>query len=287
VLLNLWQYLRARQKALSNSAFRRLCKREYLNYLRVREWQDLHSQLMQATRSLGLQANSNQATPDQVHQSLLAGLLSHVGLYDRERREYAGARGARFVIQPGSVLHRKNLDWLMTAELVETSRLWARVNAPTDPAWVERAAAHLVKRSYSEPRWSRSRASAVATERVTLYGVPLVADRTVAYGRIDPEVARELFIRHGLVEDDWEPRHDFFHANRRLVRDVGELEARARRRDILVDDETLVEFYDARIPEEVVSGAHFDTWWKQARREDSERLTFTEDLLVSDDASLV
>ncbi|USQ82136.1 ATP-dependent RNA helicase HrpA [Ornithinimicrobium faecis] len=286
-LLNLWRYLKEQQKALSNSAFRRMCKREFLHYLRVREWQDLHTQLKQATKSLGLQANSNEPSADQVHQSLLAGLLSHVGLYDRDKREYAGARGARFVIQPGSVLHRKNPDWVMTAELVETTRLWARVNAPTDPAWVEQAAAHLVKRSYSEPRWSRSRASAVATERVTLYGVPLIADRAVAYGRIDPEVARDLFIRHGLVEGDWETRHDFFHANRRLIRELGELEARARRRDILVDDETLVDFYEARIPAEVVSGAHFDTWWKQARREDSQLLTFTEDLLVSDEASLV
>ncbi|QDO88268.1 ATP-dependent RNA helicase HrpA [Ornithinimicrobium ciconiae] len=286
-LLNLWRYLKEQQKALSGSAFRRMCKREYLHYLRVREWQDLHSQLTSATKSLGLQANSNEPSADQIHQSLLAGLLSHVGLYDRDKREYAGARGARFVIQPGSVLHRKNPDWVMTAELVETTRLWARVNAPTDPAWVERAAAHLVKRSYSEPRWSRSRASAVATERVTLYGVPLIADRAVPYGRIDPEVARDLFIRHGLVEGDWDTRHDFFHANRRLIRELGELEARARRRDILVDDETLVDFYEARIPPEVVSGAHFDTWWKSARRQDSQLLTFTEDLLVSDDASLV
>nr|WP_237565597.1 ATP-dependent RNA helicase HrpA [Ornithinimicrobium cavernae] len=286
-LLNLWRYLQEQQRALSGSAFRRLCKREYLHYLRVREWQDLHTQLKAATKSLGLQPNSNEANADQVHQSLLAGLLSHVGLYDRDKREYVGARGARFVIQPGSVLHRKNPDWVMTAELVETTRLWARVNAPTDPAWVERSAAHLVRRSYSEPRWSRSRASAVATERVTLYGVPLVADRTVAYGRIDPEVARDLFIRHGLVEGDWDTRHDFFHANRRLIRELSELEARARRRDILVDDETLVEFYDARIPQEVVSGAHFDTWWKSARRADAQLLTFTEDLLVSDDASLV
>ena len=286
-LLNLWRYLKKQQRELSNSAFRRMCKREYLHYLRVREWQDLHTQLRAASKSLGLQANSNEASADQVHQSLLAGLLSHVGLYDRDKREYAGARGARFVIQPGSVLHRRNPDWVMTAELVETTRLWARVNAPTDPAWVERAATHLVKRSYSEPRWSRSRASAVATERVTLYGVPLVADRTVPYGRIDPDVARELFIRHGLVEGDWDTRHDFFHANRRLIRELSELEARARRRDILVDDETLVSFYDARIPAEVVSGAHFDTWWKQQRRRDTQLLTFTEDLLVSDAASLV
>ncbi len=287
VLLNLWDYLRQQQKELSGSAFRRMCQREFLHYLRVREWQDLHTQLRQATRSLGLTLNDSEPSPDQIHQSLLPGLLSLVGLYDRDKREYAGARGAKFHLQPGSTLFRKNPDWVMTAELVETTRLWARVNARTDPAWVERAAAHLVKRSYSEPRWSRSRASAIADERVTLYGVPLAAGRPVPLGRVDPETARDLFIRHGLVEGDWDTRHEFFHANRRLVRELGELEARARRRDILVDDETLVEFYDARIPAEVVSGAHFDAWWKQQRRQDAGLLTFTEDLLVSDNADAV
>ena len=248
----------------------------------MREWQDLHTQLRRSARSLGLQVNEHPATPDQVHQSLLAGLLSHVGLWERERREYLGARGARFVIQPGSVLHRRNPEWVMTAELVETSRLWARTNAVVDPAWVEAAATHLVKRSYSEPRWSRSAGGAVADERVTLYGIPLVAGRPVPLGRIDPQTARDLFIRTALVEGDWETRHEFFHANRRLLEDLGQLEARARRRDILVDDETLVAFYDERIPAEVVSGAHFDSWWKKARREDPDLLTFTEDLLVAD-----
>ncbi|WP_228255245.1 ATP-dependent RNA helicase HrpA [Ornithinimicrobium avium] len=282
VLLNLWKYLQREQKRLSGSAFRRLCKAEFLHYLRVREWQDLHTQLRRAARSLNLQVNEHPASADQVHQSLLAGLLSHVGLWEREKRDYLGARGARFVLQPGSVLHRRNPEWVMTAELVETSRLWARTNAVVDPAWVEAAAQHLVRRSYSEPRWSRSAGGAVAEEQVTLYGIPLVAGRPVPLGRIDPQTARDLFIRTALVEGDWETRHEFFHANRRLLDDLGQLEARARRRDILVDDETLVEFYDARIPAEVVSGTHFDTWWKQARREDPDLLTFTEDLLVAD-----
>ncbi|MDO5740174.1 MAG: ATP-dependent RNA helicase HrpA [Ornithinimicrobium sp.] len=287
VLLNLWRYVQRQQKDLSGSAFRRLCKAEYLHYLRVREWQDLHTQLRAATRNLGLELNEHPATADQIHESILPGLLSHVGLYEREKRDYLGARNAHFVLQPGSVLHRRNPDWVMTAQLVETSRLWARTNAAIDPAWVERAAAHLVKRSYSEPRWSRSAGGAVADERVTLYGIPLVAGRPVPLGRIDPQTARDLFIRTALVEGDWDTRHEFFHANRRLLREVGQLEERARRRDILVDDDTLVDFYDQRIPAEVVSGTHFDTWWKGARRADPTLLTFTEELLIAGDADSV
>ena len=287
VLLNLWRYLQRQQKELSGSAFRRRCKAEFLHYLRVREWQDLHTQLRQAAKSLGLQVNEHPAQEDQVHRSMLAGLLSHVGLWERENRTYLGARNARFALQPGSVLHRRNPEWVMAAELVETTRLWARTNAVIDPAWVEEAAAHLVKRSYSEPRWSRSSGSAVADERVTLYGIPLVAGRAVPLGRIDPETARELFIRTALVEEDWDTRHEFFHANKKLVKELAQLEARARRRGILADDETLVAFYDERIPPEVVSGTHFDTWWKQARRQDPHLLTFTEELLIGEGADAV
>ncbi len=282
-LLNLWNYLKDQQKALSGSAFRRMCKREYLHYMRVREWQDLHSQVRRATKSLKLNLNDSPATPDRIHQSLVPGLLSLVGLYDRDKREYIGARNAKFHLQPGSTLHRKNPDWVMTAELIETTRLWARVNARIDPSWVEAAAGHLVKRSYAEPRWSRSRASAIASERVTLYGVPLVAGRAVPLGKIDPVTARDLFIRHALVEGDWETRHEFFHHNHRLLRDVADLEARARRRNIVVDDETVAAMYDARLPAHIVSGAHFDRWWKTAKRDDAEQLSFTEDLLVRGD----
>ncbi len=283
-LLNLWKYLRGQQRELSGSAFRRMCQREYLHYLRIREWQDLHAQLRSIARDLRLSLNDHPASADTIHQSLLAGLLSHVGLRDPDRRDYLGARGARFAIQPGSTLFRRPPDWVMAAELVETTRLWARTNAAIDPAWVEAAAQHLVKRHHSEPRWSKSRGSAVATERVTLYGVPLATDRTVALGRIDPALARELFIRHALVEGEWDTPHRFFHDNRKLLASLADLEHRARRRDILVGDDTLVDFYERRIPEHVISAAHFDAWWKKERRRKPELLTFTEELLVSDDA---
>ncbi|MGB5951868.1 MAG: ATP-dependent RNA helicase HrpA [Ornithinimicrobium sp.] len=280
-LLNLWTYLKKQQKSMSGSAFRRMCKREYLHYLRVREWQDLHHQVRRATQSAGLKLNSTPASPDRVHQSLVPGLLSLIGLYDRDKREYVGARGAKFQIQPGSALHRKNPDWVMSAELVETTRLWARVNSRTDPAWIEAAATHLVKRSYAEPRWSRKRAGAIASERVTLYGVPLVAGRVVPLGRIDPSLARELFLRHALVEGDWDTRHAFFADNQALVSQVSELEARSRRRGIVVDDGALMRFYDDRVPAHVVSGAHFDRWWKKEQRRDAGALTFTEELLLA------
>ena len=286
-VLNLWNYLKERQRELSGSAFRRMCKSEYLHYLRVREWQDLHSQLKKACKTLGLQQNASAADHDAIHRSVLSGLLSHIGLRDVEKREYIGARGARFGISPGSSLFKKQPQWVMSAELVETTRLWARVNARTDPAEIERLAQHLVKRSYSEPHWEKKRGSAVALEKVTLYGVPLVAGRKVGYARINPQESRDLFIRHALVEGDWQTHHSFFHDNRALVTRLTELESRARRRDILVDDETLVDFYDALLPAEIVSAQHFDSWWKQMRHTQPDLLTLTEDLLVKDDADTV
>ena len=282
-LLNLWGYVREQQRERSGSAFRRMCKAEFLHYLRVREWQDLHSQLRQGAKELGMHPNQQPASADAVHQALLAGLLSRVGLRDVDKRDYLGARGARFAISPGSALFRTPPQWVMSAELVETSRLWARVNARTDPAWVERLADHLVKRSYSEPHWERKRASAVALERVLLYGIPLVAGRKVGYAAVDPAASRDIFIRQALVEGDWDTHHRFFHDNRRLLEELGELEHRARRRDLIVDDETLVDFYDRRIPAEVVSGAHFDAWWKKVRRQDPQLLTFSPELLLSED----
>ena len=292
-LLNLWNYLKGQQKALSHSAFRRMCRTEFLHYLRVREWQDLHSQLRKACQDLGIdprQATAARGEPpnaDVVHQALLAGLLSHIGLRDEARRDYLGARGARFGISPGSTLFRRQPTWVMSAELVETTRLWARTNARIDPVWAERAGAHLVKRTYSEPHWSRKQGAALATERVTLYGVPLVAARTVQYARINAEESRDLFIRHALVEGDWDTHHEFFRANTDLLQRLSDLEERARRRDIVVDDEDLVAFYDARVPADVVSQRHFDAWWKKARRETPHLLDFTEDLLTRDSAEEV
>ena len=286
-LLNLWDYLREQRRQLSGSAFRRMCQREYLHYLRVREWEDLVNQLKRAAKDQGLRASDNPAGEDAIHQALLTGLLSHIGARDTSKRDYLGARGARFSIQPGSALFRKQPDFVMAAELVETSRLWARTDARIDPAWAETVGAHVVKRQYAEPHWSRKRGSAMAAERVTLYGVPLVAGRQVGYGRVDPVAAREIFIRSALVEGDWDTRHAFFRDNRALVARIADLEARARRRDLLVGDDDLYEFYDARIPESVVSAAHFDSWWKTEQRQRPDLLTLTESILLRTDAEEV
>jgi ATP-dependent helicase HrpA len=287
--LNLWHYVRGQQKELSSSAFRRMCRAEYLNYLRIREWQELEAQLRQVAKQLKLEAGrpADQPDADGIHQSLLAGLLSHVGLRDPDKRDYLGARNARFSIFPGSGLFRKQPQFVMSAELVETSRLYARVNAAIKPEWAEELGAHLVKRTYSEPHWSKRRAAVMAYERVTLYGVPLAVERLVSYGSVDKPLARELFIRHALVYGEWHTRQRFMARNRELLDEVVELEHRARRRDILVDEHTLFDFYDARVGADVVSGAHFDTWWKQARREDPELLTFDPAMLVNETASTV
>jgi len=285
--LNLWNHLREQRDTLSSNQFRKQCKADFLHWLRIREWQDLHGQLRSITRGLGWTPNTSPAAPDVVHQALLAGLLSHLGLKEGESREYQGARGAKFTAWPGSSLARKPPRWVMVGELVETSRLWGRTAAKIEPEWAEALAGHLLKRSYSEPHWSSKRQAVMAYERVTLYGVPLVAQRPVQYGRIDAQVSRELFIRHALVQGEWRTQHAFFHANRALLEDVEELESRARRRDILVDDETLFEFYDARVGPEVVSARHFDTWWKQARREDPELLKFTPEVVVNPAAAAV
>jgi ATP-dependent helicase HrpA len=289
--LNLWRHLQRLQDELGSSAFRRRCREEHLNHLRVREWQDLERQLRQIAREMGLKVPrrsrpaDGEVDADAVHQAVLSGLLSHIGLRDRERRDYLGARGARFAIFPGSALFGSPPDLVMAAELVETSRLWGRQAAAIDPAWAERLGAHLVKRTWSEPHWSRTRAAAMARERVTLYGVPLVADRLVQASRHEPEVARELFLRHGLVEGDWNARHRFLETNRRLLEEAEELEHRARRRGIVVDEETLFDFYDERVPAEVVSGAHFDAWWKTERRTNPDLLTFDPAMLVRDEAA--
>lgn len=286
--LNLWRYVREQQKTLSSSAFRRMCKSEYLNYLRIREWQDIYYQLRTVAKTMGIHLAEEEAAPERVHQSLLSGLLSHIGLKDTEKNnEYVGARSAKFAVFPGSALFKKPPRWVMSAELVETSRLWARVNARIEPEWVEPLAQHLVKRTYSEPHWEQKQAAVMAYERVTLYGVPIVAQRKVNYGRIDPETSRELFIRNALVEGDWRTHHQFFHDNRKLLGEVEELEHRARRRDILVDDETLFDFYDQRLPEHVVSGAHFDSWWKHKRRDEPELLNFEQSMLINENAEAV
>ncbi|MFC7897181.1 ATP-dependent RNA helicase HrpA [Streptomyces sp. NPDC057381] len=288
--LNLWRYVREQQKERGSSSFRRMCKQEYLNFLRIREWQDIYTQLRTVAKQMGIHLDDQDAPEDRIHVSLLAGLLSHVGMKDVKegaKNEYLGARNAKFAIFPGSALFKKPPRFVMSAELVETSRLWARVNAKIEPEWVEPLAGHLLKRTYSEPHWEKDQAAVMAYEKVTLYGVPIVAQRKVNYGRIDPEVSRELFIRNALVEGDWRTHHKFFADNRKLLTEVEELEHRARRRDILVDDETLYDFYDQRVPEHVVSGAHFDSWWKHKRHEQPDFLDFEREMLINEKAGAV
>ena len=283
--LNLWNHLREQQRALSGNQFRKRCRAEFLHYLRIREWQDLVAQLRRAARDVGVHANQEPAAPREIHTALLAGLLSQVGLRDAARREYAGARGARFTLFPGSALARKPPSWVMVAELVETSRLFGRTAARIQPGWVEPLAGHLIKRAYEEPRWDRKRAAVVATERATLYGLPIVAGRTVPYARIDPAVARHVFIQRALVEGEWDAQHEFLWRNARLVEELERLEDRARRRDLLAGDEARAAFFDARLPESIVSGAHFDRWWRDERRRRPQLLEYTRDVLLAPDAA--
>ena len=378
--LNVWEYVREQQHELSSSAFRRLCKAEYLNFLRIREWQDVVAQLREMSKPLGIDmsykphqrgsgghdargdagraaaapedvkgvaglagatrgtsgadgspstsgaAAADPATApdpttaepsaaykrawdgDTIHKALLSGLLSQIGMQDtgdvkasavahlkgearakalrraqkQARNEYTGARGARFAIFPGSPLSKKPPAWIMAGELVETSRLWARDVARIQPEWAEDLAGDLARRTYSEPHWSTKRGAAIATEKVLLYGVPIVADRKVLYAKVDPEAAREMFVRHALVQGEWTTHHRFFHDNRALLQEAEELEARSRQRGLVVDDDVLFDFYDERVPDDVVSAAHFDRWWKAARRDDPDLLTFTLEQLVPD-----
>ena len=285
--LNLWNYVQEQQKELTKNQFRRQCQKDFLNYLRIREWQDIYQQIRLAVREMGLPINSEKAEYQQIHTALLSGLLSHIGLKEAEKQQYLGARNAHFAIFPNSVLFKKQPKWVMAAELVETSKLWGRMVAEIEPEWIEPIAEHLTKKSYSEPRWSKSRGAVIADEKVSLYGVPIVAARPVNYGAIDPTVSREIFIQSALVEGDWNTKHKFFKQNQQLIREVEELEHKSRRRDILVDERTLFEFYDERIGTDVVSQKHFDTWWKKAQQKDPELLNFERSFLINDDAEQV
>lgn len=283
--VSLWDYVQTQQKALSSNQFKKLCKQEYLNYLRLREWQDVYFQLHQSVRELGFKLNSTPANYQQVHQSMMAGLLSHIGNKDPEKNEYLGARNARFAIFPGSTLFKKQPKWVMGAELIETSRLWARDVAKIEVDWIEPLAQHLIKRSYSEPHWSKKRSAVIAYEKVTLFGLPIVAKRPVTYGAIDPVVSREIFIRSALVEGDWVGNYPFLKKNRQLLEQVELLEHKSRRRDILISDDDLFDFYDQRVGHEVVSGKHFATWW--GKQNQADLLDFELSQLMKKDASHV
>jgi ATP-dependent helicase HrpA len=286
--LNLWRYLRTQQKELGSSAFRRLCRSEHLHHLRVREWQDVHSQLRQVVLGMGLTVTRLAESPDRtgVHRALLSGLLSHVGMLEPEGGEYRGAREARFVLAPGTSLGRRRPAWVMAAELVETNRLRARTVAQIEPGDIEQAAGPVLTYSYEEPWWDETRGEAVTTERVSLYGLPVVTGRRRAVSHVDRERARAMFLRHALVDGDWDGReHAFVRANQERVAEVVALEERVRR-DLLVGDDQLVAFFDARVPADVTSARRFTAWWRKAQRRDPELLTYAIDDLVDPDAAV-
>ncbi len=286
--LKLWEHLTNEQRARSGSAFRRMCRAEHLNFVRIREWQDLVRQLREATRDVGLRRNDHHrpAEPDAIHRALLAGLLSHIGMWDRVTRDYRGARQARFSVASRSGLARSSAAWIVAGELIETGRLWAGMVARIDPSWIEPLAEHLVKRHHGEPRWSRRRGTALTDEQVTLYGLPVVAGRAVPLERIDPIGARAMFVDHALIDGDWndDGRYPFAEANRLLLDKARGLEARARRPDLVVDEMRLAELYDDRLPDDVVSARHFQRWWKDAAKPVRAGLTFTLDELLGVDA---
>lgn len=298
--LLLWDYINEQQAALSSSQLRKMCHREYINYLRIREWQDLFAQLREMGRTANIHASGGRdinasAHEIDIHKSLLSGLLSHVGVKEeREKdskgrtrgpREYLGARGTKFAIFPGSGLFKKGPDWVLSAELVETSRLWARTNASIEPQWIEEIGKHLISVQYSEPHWSLSSGAAVAYAKGALFGLTIYADRPVQYARVDAAAAREIFIQSALVEGQWHTQHKFYLRNQRALAEVEELEARLRRRDLRVDDSVLFAFYDARIPAHVTDVRAFDKWWKQARLEDDNFLDFNPEKLINEEAA--
>ena len=284
--LKLWDYIGDSRDELSGNAFRKRMKREFLHYMRIREWFDLVRQLRDVERQLGWSRAENVAgerDADAIHKSLLTGLLSNIGARDGNSKEFQGARGTRFLVFPGSSLSKKPPEFLMAAELVETSRLWARDVAKIQPAWVEATAGQLMKHSYSEPVWSRKRSAAMVHQKSMLYGVTIVRDRLVPYHRVDAEGARNMFIRHALLEGDWNRHHHFIDHNEALLAEAAEVEEKVRRRGLVVDEDTLFEFYDSRMPKTVTTARHFDSWWKKKRAEDKHYLDFDPAALLDDE----
>ena len=296
-LLNLWNYIETNQKKLSSSAFRRLCKGEFLNYLRVREWQDLVRQITSIAKPLELIPGQPKVDPDGIHKSLLSGLLSQIGLRQLSEKkagdvakksdkpakasnEYLGSNAKKFVIFPGSSLAKKPPAAVMSAELVETSRVFARMNAAINPEWAEVLAGDLVKRSFSEPHWEKSQGSVVAYERVMLFGVPIVVSRRMQYSRLDMKLCRELFIRHALVQGEWDSIKAFDKANRELLKKLEDVAANSKKPQYTPDEDDVFRFYDARIPTEVVSTRSFEGWWRKAQQETPNLLTMTRDDLL-------
>jgi len=266
VYLKLWNAYREQARHLTSNKLRKWCREYFVSFMRMREWADVHKQLLAQVRDMGMRGNEVAADYRSVHCALLTGLLGNLAL-QVEPGEYLGARNLKFALFPGSGLNRKKPKWLVAGELVETGRRYLRTAAAIDPDWVEPLAGHLLKHSYSEPHWERKRAQVVAFERVTLYGLPLVQRRKVNYGPIDTATSRQLFIRHALVAGEFRTHAAFAEHNRKLLASLDQLESRARRRDVLVDEEDLCRFFDERLPSSVFDGKSFQHWWKTVERE--------------------
>ncbi|WP_248921017.1 ATP-dependent RNA helicase HrpA [Pseudomonas entomophila] len=285
-LVNLWRGFEEQRQALTASPLRNWCRKNFLNYLRLREWRDAHRQLALICRDLQLAVNKEPCDYPRMHKAILSGLLSQIG-HKAEEGDYQGARQRRFWIHPSSGIGRKRPQWVMTAELVETTKLYARMVAKIEPDWIEPLATHLIKKNHFEPHWEKKRGQVVAYEQITLYGLIIVGRRPVHFGPIDPATSRELFIREGLVGGEIQSRAKCLAANKRLLEQLDELEAKARRRDILADEETLYAFYEARLPEEIHQTATFDSWYRMTSQKDPNLLIMREEDVLAREASEV
>ncbi|MEE4129409.1 ATP-dependent RNA helicase HrpA [Pseudomonas viridiflava] len=285
-LVNLWRGFEEQRQALTASPLRNWCRRNFLNYLRLREWRDSHRQLSLICRDLQLTVNKEPADYPKFHKAILSGLLSQIG-QKADEGDYLGARQRRFWIHPSSGLGKKRPQWLMTAELVETTKLYARMVAKIDADWIEPLAGHLIKKNHFEPHWEKKRGQVVAFEQITLFGLIVVGRRPVHFGPVDPVVSRELFIREGLVRGDIQSRAKCLSANTRLLEQLDELEAKARRRDILADEDTLYAFYEARVPAEIHQTATFDSWYKTESQKNPQLLIMREEDVLAREASEV
>ena len=285
-ILKLYEYVSSLQKTLSNSALRRQLKHEFISYLRVREWFDLHRQLKAACQGLQLEGNQLPADYEALHRSLLSGLLSQIGQQELSGHEYKGARGVKFLIFPGSALAKKPPKWLCAAALVETSRLFARTVAAIDPCWLEWQGAHLIKKSYADPHWSKKSGAVLASLTISLYGLAVVQGRQVQYGTVDPALCHELMIKEGLVGGEINCRHAFYQHNQHLIAQVEHLEDQVRRRDLLAEPEDLERFYQERIPGHIINQRQLDKWWQEQRKKDPHYLDFKlEDVLKQEAAA--
>ena len=264
--IKLWRHYHDKKKHLSQNKLRKYCRENFLSFLRLREWHDIHQQLHIQVTEMGFKPNQQEADYREIHQALLSGLLSNIA-FKSGKTEYTGARNLKLNIFPGSALHKKGPKWIMAAELVETGRLYARIVANIEPEWIEPIAGDLVRRNYSDPHWEKKPAQVIAFEQVTLYALPIVARRRVHFGRIDPLKAREIFLRDALVQGDWHNNAGFFKHNQSLIKSIELLEQKSRRRDVLVDDDVLFDFYDRIIPSHIVNGAGFEKWRKTAEKE--------------------